>query len=141
MYSEKNLVHILTILEAIEKAFIYSEDIHNADDFWLANDQMNFNACVSLLIAIGEESKKIDENLKNEYDVIQWKAIAGMRNILAHHYRGIDPGMAWDIIINDLPQLKKVTISMLPKLEYPKDMLLTALDSEYYKHLDYLKEM
>lgn len=141
MYSDKNLVHILTILEAIEKIFIYTQDITNAEDFWLINDQLNFNASVSLLIAIGEETKNIDENLKDEYPDIQWKAIAGMRDKLAHHYRGIDPEMTWEVIINELDNLKTALISMLSKIDFEKAMLDSALDSEYYKHLAYLKRL
>ncbi|NOX47186.1 MAG: hypothetical protein GXO89_09440 [Chlorobi bacterium] len=60
MYSDKNLVFVLTILEAIEKIYIYSKDYDNAHDFWQSNNQMNYNASTSLLIAIGEETKKID---------------------------------------------------------------------------------
>jgi len=41
------------MLEAIKKVFLYSEDLDNADDFFDANEQMNFNACQTLLLAIG----------------------------------------------------------------------------------------
>ena len=64
MFSNKNLVHILTIMEAAEKCFIYKGDINNAEEFFKHNDQLNYNACVTLLIAIGEESKSIEEVFK-----------------------------------------------------------------------------
>jgi hypothetical protein len=53
MHDEKNLVYVLTILEAIEKIKIYSSDFENPDDFLWANQQLNFNGTVNLLIAIG----------------------------------------------------------------------------------------
>ncbi len=71
MYSDKNLVHILTILEVIEKIFIYVKEIETADDFLWHDNQKNINASVALLIAIGEETKKINDGLKNEYPVIK----------------------------------------------------------------------
>ena len=38
---------------------------------------------------------------------IDWKAIAGMRDILAHHYLILADSIIWDIIINKLPELEK----------------------------------
>ena len=61
MFDSKNILYILTMLEAIEKIFIYSADFENEEEFYLANEQLNFNASVNLRIAIGEENKKIDE--------------------------------------------------------------------------------
>lgn len=139
MYSDKNLVHILTILEVIEKIFIYVKEIETADDFLWHDNQKNFNASVALLIAIGEETKKINDGLKNEYPVINWSAIAGMRDRLAHHYRGIDPEITWELIQNNLDELRQVLIEMLPKINFERKMLLTALDSDYYRHLGYLR--
>jgi uncharacterized protein with HEPN domain len=82
MYKDKNLVYILTILEAIEKIKIYSKNFENTDDFLWDNNQQNFNASVNLLITIGEETKKIDTELKNEFTNTGWKEISGMRDKL-----------------------------------------------------------
>ena len=64
MFDSKNILYILTMLEAIEKIFIYSADFEDEEKFYFANKQLNFNASVNLLIAIGEENKKINEELK-----------------------------------------------------------------------------
>ena len=61
---DKQLLYILTILEAVEKIRIYTAEFSDPLDFFEANAQMNFNATVNLLIAIGEESKKIDDAKK-----------------------------------------------------------------------------
>lgn len=50
---DKNILHILTILEAVEKINIYTIDLNDADLFFEINDQLNFNARINLLIAIG----------------------------------------------------------------------------------------
>jgi len=44
----KNILYTLTILEAIEKIKIYIKRFDNADNFFLANDQLNFNATVRI---------------------------------------------------------------------------------------------
>ncbi len=140
MYDEKNLVYVLSILEAIEKIKIYSSAFENADDFLWSNQQLNFNGTVNLLIAIGEESKKIDDKLKEEFSDIEWKAIAGIRDKLSHDYRGIDPNIVWNVIRNKLDDLKDTLIQMLGKINYEKETLVKALKSKYYSHLSYLKE-
>ena len=140
MYSKGNLVYILTILEAIEKIFIYSGKFDGADALFRANDQLNYNASNKLLLAIGEESKKIDSQLKNEFDNIPWGLIAQFRNRLAHDYRGIDPEVIYNIIQGYLPDLTEVLIQMIDKLETDAQHILQqALFSDYYKHLMYLK--
>lgn len=139
MFSENNLLYILTILEAIEKIKIYTAKYDKANDFMWDDHQRNFNASVNLLIAIGEESKKIDNNLKTKYPGINWKAIAGMRDKLAHDYRGIDPEITWEIIKNNLDDLKDTLVEILKGIDSDNEVLLEALKSEYYKHLDYLK--
>jgi uncharacterized protein with HEPN domain len=45
MYDKRNFTYILTILEAIEKIYIYTKDIKSADELYTHNEQMNFNAC------------------------------------------------------------------------------------------------
>ena len=140
MYSVKNLSYICTMLECIEKIFIYSSPFDNVDDFIWANDQQNYNANWSLLLAVGEETKRLDSNLKNHYPQIPWRNIAGMRNFLAHDYRGIDRDLVYEVININLPDLKRVLIDMVSKVDYNDSLLIEVLDSPYYQHIQYLRE-
>lgn len=140
MYSSKNLTYILTILEAIEKVFYYTESFKDEEEFFYANKQLNFNATVNLLIAIGEENKKIDDTLKTSTK-INWKNISAMRDKISHNYRGIDESMVWDIVQNYLSVLKTLLIEMLPKIENYQEYIKEALLSEYYEDLKYLEEL
>jgi len=141
MYSDSNIVHLISILEAIEKCFIYSEGFADHNEFRWYNDQLNFNACVTLLIAIGEETKNIDENLKAEFPILNWKAVAGMRDKMAHNYCGIDPEITFDIIKESLPELKQTIIQLFRRVSFEEEMLLKALESEHYKHIGYLRSL
>jgi len=81
-----NVLYIVSAISAIEKINIYSNHFITPAAFLEANNQMNFNAAVTLLVAIAEETKKIDKQLLQIQSYIQWQNIADMRNILAHDY-------------------------------------------------------
>jgi len=138
MYDKKNIAYVLTSLEAVEKIFIYTKDINSAEAFLKANDQLNFNACQTLLMVIGEETKKIEQDLKDKFQEIPWGQIAGLRNRIAHNYRSLNPEISFDIIENYLPELRRCLIEMVSLIDYPKEKLNKVINTEYYKHLKYL---
>ena len=140
MYDSKNITYILTILEAIEKITFYSSKFKDEEEFYFADKQLNFNAVVNLLIAIGEENKKIDDDLKTS-DIVNWKNISAMRDKISHNYRGVDESMVWDIIHNHLQNLKIALIDMLPKIQDYKLYIDEALKTYYYEDLNYLKKI
>ncbi len=141
---DKNVLHLLTILEAVEKIKIYTNDLKDADSFFEINDQLNFNASINLLIAIGEESKKIDEELRNKFVLVNWNEVIGLRNILSHNYIGIDNAIIWDVIQNYLDNVKDCSIEMLKHLvntEILKENLTEVLKNKYYSHIKFLIEL
>ena len=56
---------------------------------------------------IGEYVNKIDDYFKEDNKEIPWNAIKGMRNRIAHDYDGLAMDILWEIIKNDIPDLKK----------------------------------
>ncbi len=134
----KNILYLLTILEAIEKIKLYTIEFSNANTFFQANHQKEFNATLNLLIAIGEEAKKIEPSLKSLEPTIDWDAISGLRNELSHNYRGIDLDIIWDIVQSYLEPLKQACIHMLNQLNLQKDQLSKILASTHYRHIQYL---
>ena len=140
MFDSKNLLYILTILEAIEKITLYSQEFEDAEEFYRAEKQLNFNATVNLLIAIGEENKKIDENLKVS-ETLNWKNLSAMRDKISHDYRGVDESIVWSVIQDYLPKLKIALIAMIPNCDEYQLYLDEAVKSEYYEELHYLREI
>ncbi|WP_244894421.1 HepT-like ribonuclease domain-containing protein [Leptospira alexanderi] len=63
---------------------------------------------------IGEAVKKLPENLRSLHPEIEWKKIAGVRDILAHGYFFIDD-ILWDIVTNRLTSLKIACTDLLNK--------------------------
>lgn len=138
MYSDKNILHLLTVLESIEKIMIYTSDYSDKQSFYDSGDQVQYNAVCHLLLAIGEETGKLDDQLKEEIAFIAWDQITGLRNRIAHDYRGIDPEVVFQIAKFELLPLKEACISMFKLMQVPADELKKLMDNPWYKHLGYL---
>ncbi len=138
--SDKNILYLLTVLECIEKLSIYAEGYNSSDEFFAAETQQPFNASCHLLLAIGEEVKKIPDSMKDEFSFIKWEEISGLRNRIAHDYRGIDPEVVYKIITNELEILKKAILSMVKLLNIKNEDLKIYLSFPAYLHLQFLKE-
>lgn len=76
-------------------------------------DETFLRAVIRSIEVIGEASKNIPENVKSLYPEVEWKKIAGTRDILIHHYFSVDTEILWDIIQYKLPLLLDQVLKML----------------------------
>ncbi|MBF2096868.1 MAG: DUF86 domain-containing protein, partial [Gloeomargaritaceae cyanobacterium C42_A2020_066] len=67
---------------------------------------------------IGEAVKRLLDGVRQKYDAIEWRAMAGMRDRLIHNYFGVDYDIAWDFVVNKIPTLD-AEIRLILKQEYP----------------------
>ncbi len=51
---------------------------------------------------IGEAVKQIPKEIRNEYADVPWSEIAKMRDVLTHHYFGLDDKVLWDTLGEDM---------------------------------------
>jgi uncharacterized protein with HEPN domain len=101
------LNHILDAIIEIETYLI------NADfEEFLSNSMMRY-ACIKQMEIIGEASNHISEETKSKFSDIEWRQIIGMRNIFVHEYFGIDSKLVWEIIRQDLPDLKSKVFAII----------------------------
>lgn len=70
-------------------------------------------ACIKQMEIIGEASSHISAELKSKFSDVEWAQIIGMRNVFAHEYFGIDSNLVWEIIKNDVPELKQKVTAIL----------------------------
>lgn len=105
------LRHILDAITEIESYIIDSNLLE-----FTKNSMMRF-ACIKQMEIIGEASNHITEETKKIFSTVEWDQIIGMRNIFVHEYFGIDIDLAWQIIRNDIPNLKAKVIDILQKID------------------------
>ena len=62
-------------------------------------------AFVRSLEVIGEATKQLPSEFRDKYAHIEWRALAGMRDKLIHHYFGVDYELVWDVVTMKIPKL------------------------------------
>jgi len=96
-------LYLRDISDSINKIIEYSKDITEVELF--SNDLI-LDAILRNLQVIGEATKKIPNEIKKNSKSIEWKKIAGLRDIIVHDYFGLDEDIISDIVFNEIPELK-----------------------------------
>jgi uncharacterized protein with HEPN domain len=96
-------VYLEDIREAIVKVRNYTAGLTRES---FAQDVMRIDAVIRNLEIIGEAAKMVPESIRTRFPLVEWKKIAGLRDILAHHYFEVDLDIIWDILQNKLPELE-----------------------------------
>lgn len=93
---------LLDILEAIERIEKYAEEGKDAFE----SNELIQTWIVHHITIIGEACRSLPDDFQATYTNVPWADIVGMRNILVHHYFGIDTDAVWSVVERDLPELK-----------------------------------
>ena len=64
------------------------------------------DAVIRRIEIMGQSIKNVENKIKEKYIDVPWKRIAGMRDILAHDYLGIDLDLTYKVATEEIPELK-----------------------------------
>ena len=95
------------IEDIVESAGLIEEYLEGVSKDEFLSDTGVQDKVIRRLEIIGEAVKNIPEEVSEEYSYIPWKDIAGMRDMLAHEYFGIDMERVWKVANDDLPELQE----------------------------------
>lgn len=111
MKSDKVYIdHIVTAINNIEnymRGKTYEE---------FSNDKMLQDAVIRNIEIIGEASKKISEDTKNEFPEIMFKDASKMRDKLIHDYFGVDIDIVYSCVTDDIPNLRNQLLYLKDKI-------------------------
>ena len=108
--SRDSKVYLEDILEAIRKICEFTSGTSLAA---LSKDAKTLDAVIRNLEVIGEAVKRLPEEVRSQQPDVEWKKIAGLRDILIHEYFGINVEVVWDIIQHKLSGLEDAAKKLL----------------------------
>jgi uncharacterized protein with HEPN domain len=62
---------------------------------------------------VGEASRKIGPELRQQHPEIPWREMGSLRNVLIHDYEGTDSEAVWGIVGNHIPTLLAAVVNLL----------------------------
>lgn len=102
-------VYLRQILDCIARIESY---VREGREVFL-NDPKTQDAVIRNLEVIGQAVKDFGKEELEALDVsVPWGAIAGLPNVLAHQYLGVDIKLVWRIVERDLPTLKSAVAGL-----------------------------
>lgn len=86
----------LRLEDILDASLAIETYIQGLNDETFAKDRRTVDAVTRNLEIIGEAVKYLPEDMTDQFPEIPWRAIAGLRDILAHGYFRIDDSIIWD---------------------------------------------
>jgi uncharacterized protein with HEPN domain len=74
-------------------------------------------AVVKAFENIGEAVKNIPQSITEKYSEVPWSEIAKMRDVLTHHYFGVDDKVLWDTLDEEFDKFEDTVNQILQNLQ------------------------
>ena len=109
---QKNIIYIKHIRDAIKSILEYTKDVNKKS---FNSKELIQDAIIRRFEIIGEAAKNVSNEFREKYSDIPWKKIVGLRDKLIHGYFNVDVERVWNVIIDDIPVLKKQIEDIIDK--------------------------
>lgn len=84
--------------------------------FWFFMDRMRQRATVNCLMVIGEATKKLPAEIRQQNPNLPWQQMARMRDRLIHDYSRIKVATVWNVAKREIPALRQQIQKLLTDL-------------------------
>ena len=112
MNKNRDIASIIDIFQAGQKIISFAQNLSQES---LVSDEMRLSAILYQILIIGEATKRLSSEFRQENPHISWKEIAGIRDKLIHNYDNVKLDVVWDVISKEIPELLKKIQLLLPK--------------------------
>jgi uncharacterized protein with HEPN domain len=102
-------VYLLHIRDALERVVSYTKD--GRESFFA--DAKTQDAVIRNLEVIGEAVKQLSRETTERNPDVPWNRIAGMRDLLIHHYFGVKLEAVWNVVEFHWAPLSEVVQKLL----------------------------
>jgi len=106
-------VYIEYIMESIDLIEQYVSGMSKAD--FLRSRQVQ-DSVIIRLETIGEATKDIPPYVQELQTDIPWRKMAGMRDVLAHDYFGVNLNLVWSVVKKELPSVRQYLLTLMEHL-------------------------
>lgn len=118
MSKRKDIDLLRDIKESIERIISYTNDMEYTE---FSQDYKTQDAVVRNIEIMGEATKALSKNIRENNPNIPWKNIAGTRDKLIHDYFGVNIDIVWNIIRKEIPGLSARIKEIIDELELGRD--------------------
>jgi uncharacterized protein with HEPN domain len=99
---------LIEYLEHIQKELDFLVSNSKKIDYeTFLNDDFISRAFLRSLEMIGEAAKKVPDEIRYKYPEVEWRSMAGLRDVLIHQYFQVDYSLVWDAIQEEVPTAKE----------------------------------
>lgn len=96
-------LYLSNIQECIERIEEYTKG--GKEEFM--QTKMIQDAVIRNFEIIGEATKRLSPELRSKYSDVPWQQMAGLRDVLIHDYLKVNLNLVWQIIEQNLSDLKR----------------------------------
>ena len=114
--SDRSEAHLDDILEAIRRIELYVAG--ESREAFLGTPMLQ-DAVVRNLEIIGEVAKRLPPDLLRRAPEIDWRKVAGLRDVLIHDYATVDLEIVWDVVENRLVPLREAAARLRHRATSP----------------------
>lgn len=103
---------LVDIFKAGQRALNFAQGLSRSG---LELEEMRVSAILYQIQIMGEATKRLSQEFREQHPEIPWSRTAGMRDIIAHEYDRIDLDVVWNVIQQSIPELLEMIAPLLPE--------------------------
>ena len=105
------------LLDIVKAGRLIKEFLGEANEKGFSRGIRTQSAVIHQLLIIGEATKRLSHEFREQHDEIPWPLMAGMRDVLIHAYESVDLEEVWKTATKDVPDIIAKPEPLLPSQE------------------------
>ncbi len=109
MFKQDAFLKLELCIDHLDTVAVYFSKIKNAEDLFILNDGVYYDAVLMRLQALSETLKKLNNTYPSVIEFLKYEKIDDLikfRDLVSHHYEKLDYEIIYNICTVELPKLK-----------------------------------